>query len=35
VVVGIWLMARVFVQHPASRIANQANETLAGEVICK
>lgn len=34
VVVGIWLMARVFVLHPASHVA-VSGETLAGEVICK
>ncbi|MBX2915677.1 MAG: sulfite exporter TauE/SafE family protein [Cyclobacteriaceae bacterium] len=34
VVVGIWLMARVFVNHPASHAAG-SGKTLAGEVICK
>ncbi|HNR73911.1 MAG: integral membrane protein [Bacteroidetes bacterium OLB12] len=33
--VGIWLMARVFIHHPAAHLNESAAETLAGEVICK
>jgi sulfite exporter TauE/SafE len=34
ILVGVWLMARVFVHHPASHDST-LGKTLSGEVICR